>query len=132
MKYLIDTDIASYYLRGKYNLSTIFEEKGIQDIRLSRISVAELEVVAHRNPQSKINFSSIQSFSQKLGVLEIDRETWNNFSLLKAESLNQGKKKGDIDILMASIVRQHKVTLITNNTSHYEDIVEIENWIENN
>jgi len=25
MKYLLDTDISSYYLRGKYNLHRIFE-----------------------------------------------------------------------------------------------------------
>jgi len=27
MKYLIDTDISSYYLRGRYNLFDVFEKK---------------------------------------------------------------------------------------------------------
>jgi tRNA(fMet)-specific endonuclease VapC len=131
MKYLIDTDIASYYLRGRYNLFDIFEEKGIQNIKLSRITVAELEVLAHRSLQSKINFSAIHSFSQKLGVLEVGKETWQIFSMMKAETLNRGRKKGDLDILIASIAKQYEMILITNNTSHYEDLIKVENWIEN-
>jgi hypothetical protein len=35
MKYLIDTDIASYYLRGQHNLFDIFQEKVPSLIRLS-------------------------------------------------------------------------------------------------
>lgn len=131
MKYLIDTDIASYYLRGRYNLFDIFERKGIQNIRLSRITVAELEVLAYRNPQSKINLSSIQSFSQNLGILEVDKDTWRIFSMTKAEMLNRGMKKGDIDILVASIANQYKMILVTNNISHYKDLCKIENWIDN-
>jgi tRNA(fMet)-specific endonuclease VapC len=129
MRYLIDTDIASYYLRGRYNLSDIFEKKGIQNIRLSRITVAELEVLAHRNPQTKINFSSIHAFSQSLGILEVDGQAWQIFSMLKAETLNRGMKKGDFDILIASIARKYGMIVVTNNTSHYEDLIKVENWI---
>jgi tRNA(fMet)-specific endonuclease VapC len=132
MKYLIDTDISSYYLRGRYNLFDVFEKKGIQNIRLSRIAIAELEVLAHRNPSSKINLSTIHSLSQNLGVLEVDRETWRIFSMVKAETLNRGMKKGDIDILIASIVKQYKMILVTNNTSHFEYLIKVENWIDNN
>lgn len=131
MKYLIDTDISSYFLRGRFNLLDIFERKGIPNLRLSRITVAELEVLAFKNPHSKINFSSIQSLSQNCGVLEIDTETWQIFSKLKADTLNRGIKKGDFDILIASTAKQNNLVLVTNNTSHYEDIVEVENWVEN-
>lgn len=131
MKYLIDTDIASYYLRGKFNLLEIFEKKGIQNVKLSTVTVAELEVLAFRNPYSKINLSTIHFLSQNLGVLEIDRETWRVFSMLKAETMNRGLKKGDFDILIASTAKRYKMILVTNNISHYEDLVEVENWIEN-
>ncbi len=132
MKYLIDTDIASYYLRGKYNLSDIFGRKCFQNIRLSRITVAELEVLAYRNPQSKINLSSVQSFSQNLGILEVDKETWRIFSMTKAETLNRGMKKGDFDILIASIANQYKMILVTNNIPHFNGLSKVENWVDNN
>jgi predicted nucleic acid-binding protein len=129
MKYLIDTDISSYYLRGKYNLLNIFIQKGISDIRISAVSVAELEVLPHKNPASKINFSSIAAFSQKLGVLNVDNKTWRLFSKLKADTQKTGTKKGDLDLLIASIALQHSLILITNNVSHYKDLVAVENWI---
>ena len=129
MKYLVDTDIASYFLRGKYNLLNIFIQKGISDIRISVVSVAELEVLAHKNPSSQINFSSITSLSQKLGILGIDNKTWKLFSKLKADTLKSGTKRGDFDLLIASIALQHSLILITNNVVHYKDLVSVENWI---
>jgi tRNA(fMet)-specific endonuclease VapC len=132
MKYLIDTDIASYYLRGKYNLISVFEKKDVQNIRLSRITVAELEVLAYKNPTSQINLSAINAFAQGLGILEVDNETWQIYSKIKAKTLKQGKKRGDIDILIASIAKQYDMTVVTNNISHYEDLAMVENWIVNN
>ena len=129
MKYLIDTDITSYFLRGKYNLSNIFIQKGISDIRISAVSVAELSVLAHKNPASKINFSSIAALSQTLGILNVDNETWKLFSKLKADTLKSGAQRGDFDLLIASIASQHSLILITNNVSHYKDLVAVENWI---
>jgi tRNA(fMet)-specific endonuclease VapC len=129
MKYLIDTDISSYFLRGKYNLLNIFIQKGLSDIRISAVSVAELEVLAHKNPASKINFSSIAILSQKLGILNVDNETWKLFSKLKADTLKSGAQRGDFDLLIASIALQHLLILVTNNVSHYKDLVAVENWI---
>lgn len=130
MKYLIDTDISSFFLRGKHNLLEVFETKGFQNIKLSIITVAELEVLALRNPYSKINSSTINQLSQKLGVLDIDRETWRIFSQMKAQTLFIGKPRGDFDILIASIAKQHRLIVVTNNTSHYADLIDVENWID--
>ena len=130
MKYLLDTDISSYYLRGRFNLIETFEQKGLQNIRVSRITIAELEVLALRNPESKINLSSITSMSSALGIMEVDRGTWKQFSLLKADILNRGVARGDFDIMNAAIANQHGMIIVTNNVAHYEDIASVENWIE--
>lgn len=130
MKYLIDTDIASYYLRGKYNLSQIFENKGLSDLRLSIVTVAELQVLAYKNPYSKINLASINNFAHLLDVLNTDRNTWNIFSKTKAEIEKSGRPKGDLDILQASIAKQYSLIVITHNTGHYEEIIECEDWIK--
>ncbi len=129
MKYLIDTDISSYFMRGKYNLINIFIQKGIPDIWISAVSVAELEVLAYKNPASKINFSSIAVLSQKLGILNVDNKTWKIFSKLKADTLKAGTQRGDFDLLIASVALQHSLILVTNNVSHYKDLVAVENWI---
>ena len=75
-----------------------------------------------------MNLSTIVAFSETLGVMEVDNETWELFSALKADTLNRGAQRGDFDILNASIARQHNMIVVTNNVSHYEDIVSVENW----
>ena len=130
MRYLIDTDIASYYLRGKFNLSDVFDNKGVDQIRLSVVSLSELEVLAFRNPQSKINLSSIALFAQKLGILNLDIRTWRMFSEMKASLLSVGKVRGDFDILIATIARRHGLIMVTNNVAHYDGLsVPVENWV---
>jgi len=130
MRYLIDTDIASYYLRGKYNLSETFDNKGIGNIRLSIVTVAEMEVLAFKNPQSKINLSSIAYLSQNIGVIQLDGGTWRLFSEMKATALSSGKVTGDFDILIASTAKRHGLTVVTNNMSHYECLpIPVENWV---
>lgn len=131
MKYLLDTDISSYFLRGRHNLDKIFEEKGFDNLTLSIITVAELKVLAHKNPQSVINLSKIHSFCQLLEVLQVDPDTWEIYSKMKADTLNRGKKRGDLDILNASLASQHNLIIVTNNVSHYNDLVQVENWTRN-
>lgn len=131
MKYLLDTDIASYYLRGKYNLLDIFQQKGIENIRISITSVAELKTLAFRNPESRINHRSIEAFSQQIGILFPDENTWELFAMIKAECLNRGAPRGNFDLLIAAIVKQNGLILVTNNTAHYADIVVTENWVAN-
>lgn len=128
MKYLIDTDIASYYLRGKYNLVEVFKNKGPLNLRLSIITVAQMKVLAYKNPHSKINLSSIGNLARLLGVLDIDRRIWEIFSVTKAEAEKIGKPKGDFDILQSSIAKQHGLIVVTHNTGHYEGIIQCEDW----
>ena len=130
MKYLIDTDIASYYLRGKYTLVKTFRDKGPSDLRLSVITVAQMQVLAYKNPHSKINLSSIESLARWMGTLDVDRRTWQIFSQTKAEAEKRGKPKGDLDILQASLAKQYGLVVVTHNMDHYEGIVEYEDWIE--
>ncbi|MDQ7780104.1 MAG: type II toxin-antitoxin system VapC family toxin [Planctomycetota bacterium] len=128
MKYLIDSDIASYYLRGKHNLAATFERKGLSNLRVSVITLAELQVLAHKNPHSKINLSAIDELGRLLGVLEVDRQTWRAFSIAKAEAERQGRPSGDLDMLQAVVARQHGMILVYHNTKHYEGIADCEDW----
>ena len=128
MKYLIDTDIASYYLRGKYNLDKILELKQIGSSTLSIVTVAELEVLAHKNPHSKINLSTIALLANLLGIISLDYETRHIFSATKAKTLSTGKPKGDFDLLQASIAKQNNLILVTHNLDHYKDIIDCEDW----
>lgn len=130
MKYLLDTDIASYYLRGKHSLDNVFEEKDPAEIILSAVTVAQMKVLAYKNPQSRVNLFTINGLAQSTGVLKVDQETWTIFAKTKAETLQRGEPKGDLDILQAAVAKQYDLVVVTHNVRHYEGIVDCEDWVK--
>lgn len=131
MKYLIDTDIASYFLRGKFSLDKVFKEKDPSEITLSAVTVAEMQVVAYKNPQSKLNLQTISKFAQWAGVLDLDQETWMIFAKTKAETLQRGEPRGDLDILQVAVAMQYDLVVVTHNLVHYTGLVDCEDWSTN-
>lgn len=130
MKYLLDTDIASYYLRGKFNLLEKFREAGYDNLRLSIISVAQMQVLAHKRKYSAINFPRIEELARLAAVLDVDRTTWKHYSSLRAETELVGKPRGELDTLQAGLARQHGLIMVTHNRKHFEDVVQVEDWAD--
>ena len=98
---------------------------------MSIVTLAELRVLAHINPHSKINLPNIDSFSQEIRTVVVDDTTWEIYSEMKADVLKRGKPRGDLDILNASLAKQYGLIIVTNNTAHYEDLAQVVNWVKN-
>ena len=128
--YLIDTDICSYYLRGRYGLPERFERAGFERLHVSRVTIAELLVLAHKNPRSRVNHDSIETLGRTLVLLELDEPAWAMFSVTKARLELAGHPIMNFDILLASVAMTRDLTLVTNNEAHYRPIgVRMENWV---
>jgi tRNA(fMet)-specific endonuclease VapC len=128
--YLLDTDICSYFLRGRYGLQEKFERVGPAALHVSRITIAELLVLTHKNPGSRINQDRIEELARTLVFVDLDDAAWAMFSLTKAHLQRIGRPVGDFDILQASIAVVRDLTLVTNNVDHYMAMeVRVENWV---
>jgi len=128
--YLLDTDICSYFLRGRYGLEEKFERAGGAVLHVSRITIAELLVLAHKNPGSRINEQRVEELGRELVFIDVDEPAWVMFSVIKARLLRAGRPAGDFDILQASIAMTRGLTLVTNNEDHYRATgVALENWV---
>ncbi len=127
--YLLDTDICSYFLRGRHGLEEKFESVGPAALHISRVTVAELLVLAHKNPISRVNRERIEELAGRLVFLEVDEPAWGMFSVTKAR-LPKGLVIGDFDILLASVALTRDLILVTNNESHYRPTgARLENWV---
>jgi tRNA(fMet)-specific endonuclease VapC len=64
-------------------------------------------------------------------VLSLDDKVMDYFGKFKAELRRKGQLIGDIDLLIASVAVSNNLTLVTNNTRHFERISELslENWL---
>lgn len=136
-RYLLDTDHASYFLRGRHEFRERFRQVGYGALRLSRVTVAELRVLTHMRPSSRISAEAIAHLAGALGVLEPSPTTWDRFAEIKARVLATGGppgRGGDLDILQASVAIEHGVALLTHNRQHFEPLtrwsnLRIEDWV---
>lgn len=131
-KYLLDTDISVFYLRGKYNLDRKLNEViGYDNCFISEITLAELKYGAELSKKTDENLRSVNEFAKKMGILPI----FNSLDLYakeKARLRKAGELIDDFDLLIGCSAIKNGLVLVTNNESHFERIknIKIENWIK--
>jgi len=131
-KYLLDTDISVFYLRGKYNLNRKLKEIiGYDNCFISEITLAELKFGAELSERVDENLHSVNEFANKIGILPI----FNSLDLYakeKARLRKTGNMIDDFDLLIGCSAIKNGLILVTNNENHFERIsnIKIENWVK--
>ena len=129
--YLLDTDICVYWMRGNTSLCKRFEKAGLESLSISIISVAELFFGAYRSTKVDENLAQVDSFWGSLKVLPLHVNAMRIYGRIKAELQHAGSVIPDFDLLIASTALAYSLTLVTNNTRHYNCIpgLNLECWI---
>ena len=93
----------------------------------------ELYFGAYNSNQVENNLERIRAFFTMPApeTLPLDEKVMEIFGQLKAELRRKGQPIGDIDLLIAGVAISHNLTLVTNNTKHFERIpnMSLENWL---
>ena len=65
-------------------------------------------------------------------VLLIEAPAAEQFGRFKALLRREGRPIGDIDLLIAGVAMHHGLTVVTNNTAHFDRLpgLILENWLE--
>jgi tRNA(fMet)-specific endonuclease VapC len=96
--------------------------------------VGELYFGAYNSGRVEANIARVRAFLSPPGphVLLIDEPAAEQFGRLKAILRRAGRPIGDVDLLIAGVAVCHGLTVVTNNTSHFERLPELplENWLE--
>jgi tRNA(fMet)-specific endonuclease VapC len=131
MKYLFDTDILIYWLKGNQAIEKKAVAIGLENIGYSIISLAELYFGAYNSEQIDKNLQAIQIVQQKLSLFNFNDKSCTHFGMIKAQLKQQGNSIMDADILIGSIAQANKLILVTNNTKHFQRIpnLQLENWL---
>ena len=133
MKYLLDTDTLIYWLKGNKNIEEKALTIGLDQLRYSIISHAELYFGAYNSEQKDKNLKAIQVVYQKLALVNFNADSAQLFGMIKADLKQQGNIILDADIMIASIALSNELTLVTNNEKHFNRIpkLNIQNWVKN-
>ena len=128
-KYLLDTNICVFCLRGKYEMNRKIALAGINNCFLSEITVAELYYGAENSTNPRKTMRETEEFISLFKVIPFG-QSLHEFGREKAFLTSIGRKIENFDMAIGATALQHKMVMVTDNTSHMERIrgLEIENW----
>jgi predicted nucleic acid-binding protein len=130
MKYAIDTNIISYYLKGNIRIV----EKLDSEVEKDNIIIPTFVYYEIKKWLLGLN-STIKLFAfdrmfQKFGVNVIEKETLDMALSIYINLRKKGIIVDDGDLLIAAYCVKNNYTLVTNNEKHFEKIknLQVVNW----
>lgn len=121
-KYLLDTDWAVYYLRGKRSIVKAIDEYREKGIAISTISIAELYDGIYRSTNPEQKELVLLDFLEGLRIINITKPIARVFGKRRAELKKKGLTVSDLDLLIACAAEYHNLIILTNNRKHFEKI----------
>lgn len=132
MKYLLDTSICVFFLRGKLNLDKVFKRVGRENCCISEVTVFELRYSAENGDNPPKLHKAIDDFINGLTIIPIYK-----LPLRYAKEKTRLRKLGipihdEFDLLIGVTALENKLTLVTDNVKHFKNLdgISIENWMK--
>ena len=130
-KYLLDTNICIYLLKGLYQLDKKIEKAGIDNCFISEITLAELKFGAENSANPVANRKVVEAFQDKFAILPIFTAL-DHYAKEKARLRKKGKSLDDFDLLIGATSISNNLILVTKNVSDFDRIdgIKIEDWTD--
>ncbi|MBO6117480.1 MAG: type II toxin-antitoxin system VapC family toxin [Bacteroidales bacterium] len=129
-RYLLDTNICIFFIRGMYGIDKFILERGEANCFISDITVAELLYGAQKSNNPNKSLQITNEFINSFSVIHIydSLETYADNRVLLEK---QGQKLDDFDLLIGSTAVKNNMVMVTDNVKHLSRIpnINIENWI---
>jgi tRNA(fMet)-specific endonuclease VapC len=134
MLHMLDTDIASYIIKGRppgVEAKLAALEPSL--VCVSVITRAELLYGVKRLPPAHRLHIGVRRFLRIVRVLSWDAEAADFYADIRHELASSGQVIGEMDMMIAAHSLAAAAVLVTNNTRHFERIpapLILQNWCE--
>lgn len=117
-------------LRGEESVLAKFEENKKIPISISMITYTELVFGAKRSQNEQKNMILVNHIRDIYPIEQLTEGIMEVFADIKAKLFSSGIRIEDMDLMIAATAIYNDLTLITNNTNHFENIpnLKLENW----
>jgi len=128
-KYLLDTNICIYYIKGKFDLDKKFELVDPENCFISEITLAELKYGVENSERKDKNQKALDNFLTAVKIVPIFHSL-DLYAKEKARLRKSGTPVDDFDLLIGVTSVTHNLTMITNNTDHFQHLkgIVLEDW----
>ena len=134
MRYMLDTDISSYIIRGGYGaVEQHLVKTAPSDLCISAITRAELLCGLKALSKNHRLHQAVHRFLTIITVLAWGADAADLYAEIKHGLRTGGTPIGEMDMLIAAHAIAADATLVTNNTRHYKRIklpLILANWME--
>ena len=100
-KFLLDTNICIYFLKGKFNLISKIEKTDVKNCFISEITVAELKYGAEKSERVTENRKKVELFINKFTIIPI-YSSLDIYAKEKARLTKSGIIIDDFDLLIGA------------------------------
>jgi len=130
MKYVLDTNIITYYLKGNKSIQDRVDNEAENDnIIIPPFVYFEIEKwLSAINSKNKLY--AFEQLFKEYGIDTIDKEIFDLAVLIYVKLRKDGITIDDGDLLIAAYCIQNNYTLVSNNLKHFEKIenIQVVNW----
>jgi tRNA(fMet)-specific endonuclease VapC len=130
MKYLLDTNICVYHLRGKLNLNDCVKGYWRDSCCVSEVTVLELYYGAANSDNPEKHRQSLELFFAGLSIVPIT-DAKMIYSQEKARLRKAGTPIHDeFDLIIGATAIENNVVLVSDNEKHFQYFhhLKLENW----
>ncbi len=131
MNFLLDTDTCSAHLKRPAGLMHRFMQHS-GGLCISTIVLGELYTWAYNRKDSSEAVRRIEEdLLADVIVLDFNPACASQFGRVRAQLLQVGISVSRVDLLIASVVLAHDLTMVTHNTADYRNIpgLRLEDWL---
>ena len=131
MKYLLDTNILSYLLRGKgSNIISKLSSIDRQDIYVPSIAYCELLFDAKRIGNQKLT-ETIENLVSPFKIVPFTRKEAPVYASIRNDLEREGTPIGAMNLLIASIAVAGNYTLVSHNCDEFKRVESLllEDWL---
>lgn len=130
MRYLLDSDTCIFALRDNLNVMQKLIQLPSHQWGISSLTAFELERGVARGLRTDVA-EQTENFIRAAQVVEFGRAQAKHAAEIEHRLVRAGKSAGVVDVLIAAHAVSLDLTLVTNNTKHFEYVpgLKLENWV---
>jgi tRNA(fMet)-specific endonuclease VapC len=127
--FLLDTNICIFFNKGIGSVRDHLGSIGFDRCAISEITFAELLYGVERSDAKEKNRRTLEIFLTDISILPI-HQALPLFASEKARLRKIGEPIDNFDLLIGATAVHHGLTLVTNNTKHFQRIqgIQLQDW----
>ncbi|MDR1149033.1 MAG: type II toxin-antitoxin system VapC family toxin [Spirochaetaceae bacterium] len=130
--YLLDTNICIYIVnKHPTEIVNRLEKYQPSEIKISSITVAEMEYGASKSKYREKNREALKKFLSPFEIINFDSMDAEIYGIIRSELEQDGNIIGPYDMQLAAQALRTDYVFVTNNIREFKKIkrLKIENWI---